>query len=46
MSVMTWHVSPQRAADLIGDPVTGAAYAWFPRECVDALACSGRRAAR
>ncbi|MEE1790846.1 hypothetical protein PUR28_08710 [Streptomyces sp. BE308] len=27
-------------------PATGAAYAWFPRECVDALACSGRRAAR
>ncbi|WP_326677713.1 hypothetical protein [Streptomyces sp. NBC_01237] len=27
-------------------PATGAAYSWFPRECVDALACSGRRAAR
>ncbi|MFC9861476.1 MULTISPECIES: hypothetical protein [unclassified Streptomyces] len=27
-------------------PATGAAYAWFPRECVDVLACSGRRAAR
>ncbi|MFC9859793.1 MULTISPECIES: hypothetical protein [unclassified Streptomyces] len=27
-------------------PATGAAYSWFPRECVDVLACSGRRAAR
>ncbi|MEE1791837.1 hypothetical protein PUR28_13830 [Streptomyces sp. BE308] len=27
-------------------PATGAAFSWFPRECVDALACSARRAAR
>ncbi|MGY3682977.1 hypothetical protein [Streptomyces sp. TE33382] len=27
-------------------PATGAAYSWFPRECLDALACPGRRAAR
>ncbi|MCX4679823.1 hypothetical protein OG413_31840 [Streptomyces sp. NBC_01433] len=27
-------------------PATGAAYSWFPRECVDALACSGRKAER
>ncbi|OKI35183.1 hypothetical protein A6A29_16795 [Streptomyces sp. TSRI0281] len=25
-------------------PPTGATYLWFPRECVDALACSGRKA--
>ncbi|MCX4675510.1 hypothetical protein OG413_09295 [Streptomyces sp. NBC_01433] len=27
-------------------PATGAAYSWFPRECIDVLACAGRRAAR
>ncbi|MGY3679766.1 hypothetical protein ACVWXU_003389 [Streptomyces sp. TE33382] len=27
-------------------PATGAAYSWFPRECLDALACAGRRVAR
>ena len=27
-------------------PRTRAAYSWFPRECLDARACTGRRAAR
>ncbi|WP_329943662.1 hypothetical protein [Streptomyces sp. BE147] len=27
-------------------PATGAAYSWFPRECLDKLACAGRRVAR
>ncbi|WP_326680912.1 hypothetical protein [Streptomyces sp. NBC_01237] len=27
-------------------PANGSAYAWFPRECVNILVCSGRRAAR
>ncbi|MEV5678892.1 hypothetical protein AB0L68_27505 [Streptomyces sp. NPDC052164] len=38
-------------ADLVIDlgeqrvtPATGAAYTWFPRECLDAHECSGRRA--
>lgn len=27
-------------------PTTGASFSWFPRECLDAQECAGRRAAR